>query len=190
MNLELRITLTPIEQRYVATCYPLPDQPNHDIVIYWKAKLTLSARANMPFAAHIKNLTQPFPDLARLVKDGFLTSRSVQSYFEGLDEASHNARLYTFATNAMKNSIPQHILESMLSHVRNCMTTVGHGGLITSPFGECQEQVDQETFGITGEYLLLHGKSKKGHVAIRAISEEDYTAFQQYFVRHKALQKK
>jgi hypothetical protein len=115
------------EQRYVASCYPLPDRDGIEECLYWKGVFAdfVAKRQEQAWVA-ISKLSRPFPHLARLGVQGYFEKVPIQNYFEGLSEGSHNLNLYLFGVNLGRKikSMPvetrRQVLLPVLDHVNGC----------------------------------------------------------------------
>ena len=182
-SLSEKIILTPIEQRYISTCYPLPDRPFLDKVEYWKRILREGSKNDKNLEISLNDLGLAFPHIGMLYIQGFFDERSIQSYFEGIDEKSHNMRMYLFAKKIYRKKFPQTL--NVLSHIEYCSVKpaeletekiYSYGMIYNYP-------VDTEYFGMRfkNNFVLVHGRSENGLIAIRDITEEEFERFTKWF---------
>lgn len=188
------INFSPIEQRYVASCYPLPDRPGIASCLDWRKTFTHYARNLQEVAVAIAQLAEPFPHLARLALEGVFNRQSIQSYFEGLEFPekgeglkAHNPNLYLFAISTMRAKLPEEILRSVLAHVDGCSvkpaclsrkSVMGYDGEKTDqPIDVAFLSHDPPI----SDCVLVHGCSQNGHQAIRYITPAEYQRFQAWF---------
>jgi len=178
-----KIILTPIEQRYISTCYPLPDRPFLDKVEYWKRILREAAKNNKNLEVSLHDFSLAFPHIASLYLKGFFNERSIQSYFEGIDEKSHNMRMYLFAKKMYRNNFPK--IFDVLLHIEYC--SVKPADLETEKiysYGMVYNYpIDVDYFGFYPEnnLILLHGKSERGLIAIRELTKKEFKIFVSWF---------
>ena len=92
-----KIKLTPVDQRYIASCSPLPHKSNYAEAMRWKEILRKSSMADKEKWIPISEFRVPFPKIYVLHKAGVFDDRSVKSYFEGTDREGHNEVLYNYA---------------------------------------------------------------------------------------------
>ena len=184
------IVLTPLEQRYISTCYPLTDRPFYEEAMTWKEKLREAAVAGKDIEVPTRELVIAFPHIGRLYLEGFFKERSIQSYFEGLGQGSHNLRMYLFAKRLARSQAPEPIILDVLHHVETCSVRVASlGDLTTWSYGGTYPcPLDVEYFGahVEGSYVLVHGRSEKGPVVIRSLSTEDFERFKAWFEKRQA----
>lgn len=178
------IILTPLEQRYLSTCYPLPDRPFYDEVSKWKEFLRWNSIEDKDLELS-DELLRVFPHIGRLYMNGLFNRRSIQSYFEGIDLDSHNMRMYLFAKRAARN-IPPDILSSILSHVKTC--SVKPADMSTSTIwsydGVYHGEIDLSYFNLTlgGFYVFVHGANGSDiDIAIRQITKEEFDLLRNWY---------
>ena len=185
--------VSPLEQEYIASCYPLPDRPGIEDCNRWKEELKVTISQGKQIDLFVSDIKSAFPHLAGLGNKGYFTEISVQEYFEGLDkDGSHNKNLYLFARNltkALKKSPDpdkaREILSAVLDHVDGCSVRAGDltSGKVWSFRGINQEEVDQEYFNtrIGQRFVLMHGVSSIGPIAIREISPLEFESYTKWF---------
>ncbi|MEM7816694.1 MAG: hypothetical protein QXZ20_02145, partial [Candidatus Aenigmatarchaeota archaeon] len=141
---KLKVTLNPIEQRYIATCYPLKDRPYYEDALRLRETFRYYAIKNETIEIDVNNIALAFPHLARLITEGFFKERTIQSYFEGIDDKSHNMRNYLFAKARMRDKLPEHVLFDILHHVECCSVRPCYvkDNLILSYGGEIKDEID------------------------------------------------
>jgi hypothetical protein len=179
-----KIILTPIEQRYISTCYPLPDRPCLDKVEYWKRILRESAKNDKNLEISFNDFGLAFPHIGILYLQGFFDERSIQSYFEGIDEKSHNMRMYLFAKKMDRKRSPQ--ILNVLLHIEYCSVKPAdlENQKIHSYGMNYDYPIDTGYFSdmqLKNNFVLVHGKSKKGLIAIREITKEEFEIFSNWF---------
>jgi hypothetical protein len=178
-----KIILTSIEQRYISTCYPLPDRPFLDKAYYWKGILRKNVKNNQNLELSFNDLGLAFPHIGLLYLQGFFEKRSIQSYFEGLDKKSHNMRMYLFAKKIYRKNFPE-ILD-VLSHIEYCSVKPAdlNSEKIYSYGMVYEYPIDTKYFDINfkNDFVLIHGKSENGLIAIRDITKEEFERFADWF---------
>jgi hypothetical protein len=173
-----KIKLTPIDQRYIASCSPLPHKSNYAEAMRWKEILQKSSMADKEKWIPISEFRVPFPKIYVLHKAGVFDDRSVKNYFEGTDREGHNELLYDYAKDAAKRNDPD--LPGILAHIEQCSVRIAHieDNLATvfSYRDNYAINLDKEYLGIhpVTDHVFIHGKSEKGAIVIRGI--EDYEA--------------
>jgi hypothetical protein len=194
----LSFTVNPLEQEYIATCYPLPDRPGLDSCAAWKGKLTESAKTGEKIELLVPEISLAFPHLASLAIKGYFEKNSVQQYFEGLlQEGAHDTNLYLFAKRVAKNlkgsddPNAQKVLASVLDHANGCSVKpvdLEKGKMWT--FAEVVDaSVDQKYFGVNigQRFVLAHGISEIGPVAIRELTVDEFKIYTSWFEKlHKS----
>lgn len=180
-----RIILTPIEQRYIATCYPLPDRPFLDEANEWKERLKESSLKNEDIEVAANDISRAFPHIGMLYRRGFFDERSIRSYFEATDQESHNMRMYLFAKSVARKHPPEHILLGVLDHVEHCSVKVADldSSTLWSYGGPYQCTLDTDYFNLSpnSNWVLVHGKNKNGVIVIRDILEDEFERFRRWF---------
>lgn len=189
-----KILLSPIEQRYVSTCYPLEDRPRYDEAMAWKKKLQKSAIAGEPVEVDAGDFGRAFPHVGRLYSEKLFDEISFLHYFEGTDQNSHNMRAYLFAKNVAKKNIPREIMRSVIHHLTVCSVRVARleDSRVWSYGGSYSMELDRTYFGDSqfGQYAFLHGRSEKGPVVVRTASEEEFEKLSSWFERIHSKNKK
>lgn len=181
------IILNPIEQRYLASCYPLKDRSWYDEALRWREIFRNYAKSNSNVEIEVISIAKAFPHFARLCIEGFFIDRTVQNYFEGTDEKSHNMRNYLFAKSRKREKLPKEILEEMLEHVEYCSVRPVslRDRIVFSYGGPREEEIDTEYFGIDlvheSDFAFVHGRSNKGSILIRGVSEEEFKNLVKWF---------
>ncbi len=180
-----RIVLTPIEQKYIATCYPLPDKPFLDEANKWKEILRETSSNGEDIEVSVNDIGRAFPHIGTLYQRGLFNKRSVRSYFEGTDQESHNMRMYLFAKNIARKQPPEHIVLKVLHHVECCSVKVADlDSFIIWSYGMTYTfPLDTDYFGIKprSNRVFVHGKSERGMVVVRDVSEEEFEKFRSWF---------
>jgi hypothetical protein len=181
---ESEIILTPLEQRYISTCYPLPDRPFIKEANKWKERLRKTQEMGNILLS-LEEIGKAFPHIGMLYKIGFFEKRSIQSYFEGLDEKGHNTRMYLFAKKCERSKIPKEMLLGVMLHVEHCSVRIAEtkNSKICSYLGEYEYPIDLNYFGngFSNEYVIVHGKSEKGAIAIRDLSRDEFDVYKKWF---------
>ncbi len=187
----MELRLTPLELRYLATCYPLKDRPGIDEANRWKALARDRAGRTETRELPLRDIALAFPHVCGLAIKGFFEMRSVQDYFEGLDQESHIMRLYLFARSAARKSTPEHLMLGILQHTEGCSVRIadasagkvwGFGGIYALP-------INTQYFSqpVIGRYMLVHGHEQGHAVAIRAVSDPVFQVYSGWFEdRHKS----
>ena len=176
------VVLTPLEQRYVASCDCPVDYPHHDVTEAWKRRLTESTKQNRISTINSADIILPFPSLAYLIAtEGLGSERTVQDYFEGGDEKSHNGRLVRFVKDTQNNSnLPHGLVEKMKYHATVCSVKLAKrdGSFVWSVY-DTRPNFFDDPFGVHPEsdMVLVHGRSEKGHIIIREANKEDIELF-------------
>ena len=179
-----RLNLNPIEQRYIATCYPLPDRPGIEYVEEWKERMRQSSLEGKAVEIPVDRICAPFPHVGSLCEKGFFETTGVQEYFEGLGEGSHNMRMYQFAKRVARNRLPDEILKGVLEHVDGCSVKPARmsDSTVWSFSGPRKARIDRDYFGHQEcEYGLLHGKNRGMLVLIRGITQEEFEKYRSWF---------
>ncbi len=179
------ITLTPLEQRYISTCYPLPDRPFIDEVHEWQERLRISSTKGESIVAVVADIGRVFPHVGRLCREGFFDERSIQSYFEGIDPLSHTMRMYLFGKRVARKQPPEHILLAVLHHIEHCSVRVAdlNTSTVWSYGMTYQYPLDIHYFNLNARSsrVLVHGKSNKGVIVVRDASEEEFEKFSSWY---------
>lgn len=181
------ILINTVEQRYIATCYPLKDRPYYEEALKWRERFREYAKMNKTIEIDANEIKLAFPHLARLIIEGFFENRTIQSYFEGVDEKSHNMRNYLFAKSRMREKLPQEILSDILLHVEYCSVRPCdlRNNLVISYSGEREENIDKYYFDgdslLDANFAFLHGKSENGSVVIREVTKEEFDILAKWF---------
>ncbi|MEM5870677.1 MAG: hypothetical protein QW758_01850 [Candidatus Aenigmatarchaeota archaeon] len=192
---KIKVTLNPIEQRYIATCYPLKDRPYYEEALRAREIFRDYAIKNETIEIDLNNIALAFPHLARLIREGFFKERTIQSYFEGIDDKSHNMRNYLFAKSRMRDKLPENVLFDILHHVEYCSVRPCYlkENIIFSYGGEVKDDIDkyyfslsigQESFQVENreyEFAFLHGRSEKGSIFVRYVSKEEFENLLKWF---------
>lgn len=194
-----QLNFSPIEQRYVASCYPLPDREGYAACMDWRSAFAAMAEKHHDATVELSQLAEPFPHLTRLALTRMFRSISIQDYFEGLDfpETSrglvyHNPGLYLFAKRVArtsnKNPAMRSALLSVLDHVSGCSVKPAllSEGLVMDYSGVWKKEALLVDFlkhdAAANDYLLVHGKTHTGaHIGIRMIDTETFEAFTRWF---------
>lgn len=183
-----KITLTPIEQKYIGTCYPLPDRQGINECNIWKNKLQKDySGKNIEF--DLDEFKTPFPFIYT-----FLTTKQnskIQKRFEGISDDSHIKKLYNKAENIkIKLDIIQQNLSAknaylkLLEHYEGCSVKVAdlEKNLVWGYGGIYNVKIDKNYFEkIEGKYAILHGKSENGLIAIRNITLNEFNVYIKVF---------
>jgi len=179
------IVLTPIEQRYISTCYPLPDRPFYNEALFWKNKLRESSVKDEDIEVPFEDIGKAFPHICRLYKEGFFDERSIQSYFEGVDDKSHNMRMYLFAKRVARGKRPELALINVLRHVEACSVKPAdlRRSLVWSYGAVRRSLIDTEYFNSSpqSDLVFVHGRSNGGEVVVRDVSEEEFERLKSWF---------
>ncbi len=183
-----KITLNPIEQKYIGTCYPLPDREGIKECSLWKQELKRNYDGNNR-EFDIEKLKTPFPFIY-----AFFTAhpqKMIQDNFEALDENSHIRKLYAKATHTKinldvleKNPAAKLAYLKLLEHYEGCAVKVADLGqrLIWGYGGIYHTKIDENYFEkIKGRYAIIHGKSDNGLIVIREISEDEFRMYKTVF---------
>lgn len=181
-----KIRLTPVEQRYIASCSPLPDRIFYDEAIKWKEILRKSAIDDKLMEVPVTELTKPFPNITRLYFEGLFKTRSVQDYFEGADIKSHNLRMYSYAKKALK--LPEIELLAVLSHIEQCSVRIAWAetdnlATVFSYKNNYGIELDKEYLDIhpVTECVFIHGKSEKGAIVVRGAEDFEVKEVMDWF---------
>jgi hypothetical protein len=194
-NPEMNQTFLPIEQRYVASCYPLPDRPGIEACLDWRGHFAQAANQNQKqLVVSVAQLVEPFPHLARLILAGAFKKMSIQEYFEGLrfpEQASgfsyHNPNLYLFATSTARRKPPNHVLRPVLDHINGCSVKPARisTSTVANYLNESVNPIDLSFLNHDpnpSDYVLVHGFNHSGHhQAIRYITPKEYQHYQSWF---------
>lgn len=202
MKKELKsLQFSPIEQRYVASCYPLPDRDGFAACMDWRTTFSQLADQQQNAAVEIAQLAEPFPHLTRLALSNVFGAISIQEYFEGLDFPEttsglvyHNPGLYLFAKSIARKSnnhpAMRAALLSALDHVSGCSVkpALYSDGIVMDYSGVWKKENISVDFlkhdKTTDNYLLVHGKTHSGaHIGIRRIDKETFDIFSQWFLK-------
>jgi hypothetical protein len=189
-NLSFRVNS--LGQEYIATCYPLPDRPGLEDCEVWKGKLIKSFQTGEEVEIRIPDILLAFPHLAGLAAKGFFETTSVSQYFERLEEeGAHDKNLYLFAKRVYRNLKPfaekqaRKIMLSVLDHANGCAVKPADLalGTVWNFGGTINQEIDQDYFGdkIGERYILVHGQSRVGPVAIRSLMEEEFQRYVSWF---------
>lgn len=195
IQLERSVVLSPLEQRYVASCYPLPDRPGLDSCNLWKARLRQSAGDGGMVEIKAREIGMAFPHLAMLIMQGkFQGIETVQGYFESLKEGglSHNLNLYKFAKSvgrAAKSMEKEEYAERLvpvMDHVNGCAVKPADlSGNKVWTFGGFEESgIDSHYFGNDKfcRYALVHGVNEEGlPVAVRPIDASLFAVYRNWY---------
>jgi len=193
-----KIRLTPVEQRYIASCSPLPDRIFYDEAIKWKEIMRKSAIDDKLMEVPVIELTKPFPNITRLYFQGLFKNRSVQSYFEGIDSQAHNLRMYSFAKKIERNGFLQNMVPDVLAHVELCSVKVAdlvesrvwsYTGIYRG--GDNNFLIDTDYLKVhpITDYVFVHGKSEKGLIAVRSAKEHEVEIMKEWFERRQRSSK-
>lgn len=179
-----KIKLNPIEQKYIGTCYPLPDRIGLELCNIWKNKLKTNYK-NEDIKINLNELKIAFPFIYN-----FLTtnkSGSIQNRFEGISEDSHLKKLYIKAENIkIKIEILEKNLEGkkaylkLLEHYEGCGIKVAdlERNIVLGYGGDYNVKIDKNYFEeITGRYVIIHGKSQNGLIVIRTITKSEFDLY-------------
>ncbi|MBI3190589.1 hypothetical protein HYZ41_02710 [archaeon] len=175
---EKTISLSPLEQRYVASCDCVEGYRHNDVINEWKNRLFNNSKTNTQFVMSSFDILQPFPTLAYLISSENLGyDWSVQDYFEGFDKSSHNSRLRDIISHSSKNAnIPEKAMMEISRHVEDCSVKLAKSdGSRAWCFNGFRPAPLSDFFGIRpqSEYVLTHGRNGDGIIVIREIGEED-----------------
>ncbi len=188
-KIRLIAKFTPIEQRYLSTCYPLPDRPFYDEAMVWKENMRYLSMKNETIDVSLRHIVKAFPHLGALYVKGLFDKRTVKSYFEGTDQDSHNMRMYLFAKSAYRKGLPEKALLDVLEHVEACSVKPAdlRNSLIYSYGDNYHSQLDTEYLDIVPEsdFVFVHGRSPDGEIVIRDVMEEKFEALREWFDKRK-----
>ena len=191
------LTLSPIEQRYIATCPLWEGRAYLEEARKYKKILRESAKRNKEITLSLEEISKPFPHISRLARDGFFEKRSVQSYFEGSDESSHNMLLYLFTKSSYRKMRKiaegnfEEPMKNLLYHANVCaVKPVDLEARTMWCFnGVMEERIDLEYFGVgffereehNSKYGFVHGVSDNGHVLVRFVEEDEFLRMKRWF---------
>lgn len=193
---EQLVSFCPIEQRYVASCYPLPDRPGFDACLNWRRTFSEYVRQNLEsVTTSVGELAEPFPHLSRLALQGMFNSVSIQAYFEGLNfpemangVSYHNPNLYLFAAATVRHHAPPAILAPVLDHIAGCSVkpAILSSSRVIDYVGDQPQLINrdflQHDTAVT-DYVLVHGFATNGaHQAIRYLQPNEFDRFRHWFV--------
>lgn len=183
-----KITLTPIEQKYIGTCYPLIDRVGIQECIIWKNKIKINYSAEN-IEIDLEEFKIPFPFIYTFLKTK--QNSSIQERFEGISDDSHIKKLYNKAENIKvklevleKNSEAKNAYLKLLEHYEGCSVKVAdlEKNLVWGYGGIYNLRIDKNYFEkIEGKYAILHGKSENGLIAIREISFNEFQKYTEIF---------
>lgn len=205
---EISLEFSPIEQRYVASCYPLPDRPGIAACLDWRVTFTQYALQLQRTSVAITQLIEPFPHLAQLALKGQFTKSPIQAYFEGLEFPEtangidcHNPNLYLFAGKIARHNQQNHVLAAVLDHVSGCSVKPVYlpDTTMTDFAGTRQVALNTQFLQLDSDptkFALVHGFDQQNrHQVIRYITPIEYHRFKDWFLArqrspHNPFQKK
>ncbi len=172
------IELSPVVQKYMASCYPLPDRPFINETEEWKTRLQDLQRGKKHLNLPVAKIARAFPHLGKLHLKGFFDHRSIQSYFEGTDPQSHNMRMYLLAKRMARDGVPEVVMQSILEHIETCSVKVAQiikksdhrtHGRVWSYGSTYLADLDTESLNpaIRTSNVVVHGRSDRGLTVIR-----------------------
>lgn len=187
-----KIILNPIEQRYIASCYPLKDRAYYEEALKMRNIFRELANKNEKIEIDLSTIALAFPHLSRLYIEGFFNNRTIQSYFEGIDDKSHNMRNYLFAKARMREALkikeyPWEIMKYVLEHVEYCSVKPCYveENLIISYCGELKDEIDKNYFSLADDqescFAFVHGRSEKGSILIRYVTKDEFENLLEWF---------
>ncbi len=176
-----KVSLSPVVQRYVASCDCPPSYPNYSDAKEWKSKLLDSAKSGENLEIDTSQILTAFPTLAYLVGSAEIEGDGIQSYFEGRGKGGHNLLLYSFARKVVDNPrSPRELRESILKHADSCSVKLAdwERNKVWSIYGE-RDATFSDPFGVRPErYALVHGLEKGSHIVVRPADEKEAEVFQ------------
>ena len=191
------IRLSPLVQRYISTCYLLPDHAHAVEVEHWKERLRSSC--NECITVNLEEIATVFTHVGRLLREGNVSGEQLDSYFEGLGNGSHNLRMYQLFTKLQRRRsrmdekiLPQYdaVLEGVLEHIEGCSVRPAflRSSLVFGYRGPCTEPIDEEHFKNTNydNRVFVHGRSGKGAVVVRSANEQEFEAFVSWWTARAA----
>ncbi len=185
--------LSVLEQKYVSTCYPLPDRPFLAEAMHWKEVYRRASAQNEVLRVPLRDVARAFPHFGRMYYQGLFNKMSVQEYFESITQDSHTMRNYLFAKNVAKNNPPEDILRSVLHHITGCSVRVARttDSMIWSFGGTYEAKLDLLYFGEQeyGEYVFVHGMSENGAIVIADAPEDKFRTLKEWYEARQAKSK-
>jgi len=181
-TIEKIVTLTPLDQRFISSCYCPTDHPNMTLVEQWKEKLQNSANKDKPYHVDPNNMVAAFPNISKFLIESSETNFSTVEYFTSMNSDSHNALLYSKMYEIIKkNNVPVSFVSNVLKKANGCSVKVAKsdGSELWSINGIIKAELDYETFNISKEsyYVLTHGMLGESYTVIDIADEKTYNSF-------------
>ncbi|MCX8147631.1 MAG: hypothetical protein N3D84_04140 [Candidatus Woesearchaeota archaeon] len=168
----------------------------------WKEKIKNLSLRGEEIELDIKEISTAFPYLTRLYAEGFFEERSVQNYFEGTDEKSHNFRKYLFMRNIAKNlTADSHfkshtlldVLHNMLDHTAFCSVRPAKldESKVWSYDGIRTLSLDKNYFNLElkSNYAFVHGKNNGMPIVVRGAKENEFELMREWFEERQKSKK-
>lgn len=173
LYIDLKVSLSPMEQRYLASCHCPVDYPKHEKTERWKDLVRDNSYAGETLEIKPSQILEAFPSLANFIaSEGLGYKRSVQSYFEGMDSGSHNIKLLEYVSVFRDHPY----FERMLEHADLCSVKLARtdGSKIWTPKGAVSGSLD-DMFDVfpSSDHVLVHGQTENGHVITREATYQD-----------------